>query len=63
MLSQEILRDRLLNYIRLEGVNQKHISKNVRINEGLLSRFKNNKTELGSLDTKSLDRFLLSKGY
>lgn len=60
---QEILRDRLLKFIHVEGVNQKHISKQTKINECLLSKFKNNKSELGSLDTKSLDRYLLSKGY
>lgn len=63
MVSQGILRDRFLNYIRCEGVTQKHLSKNLKINESDLSKFKNNKSELGYLDTKSLDNYLLSKGY
>ena len=62
-MSQEILRNRLLNIIRNEGVNQKFIAKQTEISEGLLSRFKNNKTELGLLDRESLDKYLLSKGY
>jgi hypothetical protein len=63
MLSQEILRDRLLDYIKSEGVTQKHLSKLTKINEGTLSKFKNNKSELGSIDTKSLDAYLASKNY
>lgn len=63
IMSQEILRNRLLNIIRYEGVNQKFIAKQTKISEGLLSRFKNNKTELDLLDSESLDKYLLSKGY
>lgn len=64
MLSQEeILRNRLISYIRYNGTTQKHISKQTKIRECDLSRFKNNKSELGSLDTKSLDAYLASKGY
>lgn len=62
-MSQEVLRDRLLQFIRVEGVNQKHISKQTKINEGLLSRYKNDKCDLGLLDREVLDKFLLSKGY
>lgn len=62
-MSQEVLRDRLLEFIRVEGVNQKHISKQTRINEGLLSRYKNDKCDLGLLDRESLDKYLVSKGY
>lgn len=63
MLSQEILRNRLLSYIRCDGVTQKHISKQTKIKECDLSKFKNCKSELGSLDTKALNSYLLSKGY
>lgn len=63
MISQEILRDRLLQFIKCEGVTQKHLSKQTKISECDLSKFKNNKSELGSLDTKKLDKFLLSKSY
>lgn len=62
-MSQEILRDRLHKIILKEGINQKHIAKITKINEGLLSRFKNSKVELGLLDRESLDKFLMSKGY
>lgn len=62
-MSQEILRDRLLQFIKVEGVNQKHISKQTKINEGLLSRYKNDKCDLGLLDRESLDKYLMSKGY
>lgn len=62
-MSQEVLRDRLLHFIHVEGVNQKHISKQTKINEGLLSRYKNEKCDLGLLDRESLDQFLVSKGY
>ena len=63
IMSQEVLRDRLLQFIHVEGVNQKHISKQTKINEGLLSRYKNKKCDLGLLDRESLDHFLVSKGY
>lgn len=63
LLSQEILRDRLLQFIKTEGVRQKHISKQTKINEGLLSRYKNSKCDLGLLDRESLDAYLSSKGY
>ena len=62
-MSQQKLRERLLNIIKNEGVNQKFISKQTRINEGLLSRFKNDKAELDYLDSRSLDNYLQSKGY
>lgn len=62
-MSQKMLRDRLLKFIHVEGVNQKHISKQTKINEALLSRYKNNKCDLGLLDRESLDRYLMSKGY
>lgn len=63
MVSQEVLRDRLLQFIKGEGVTQKHLSKQTRIGECVLSKFKNAKDDLGSLDSKSLDRYLSSKGY
>lgn len=63
-MSQEQLRDRLIHFLKVEGVNQKHIAIKTNINQGLLSRFKNERVdELGIVDTKSLDKFLLSKGY
>ena len=61
-MSQEVLRDRLLKFIYVEGVNQKHISKQTRINEGLLSRYKNEKCNLGMFDRESLDAYLVTKG-
>lgn len=63
MLSQETLRDRLLKYIKVEGVNQKHIARKAKISESDLSRFKNKKSELGYIDSKSLDKFLTNKNY
>jgi hypothetical protein len=63
MLSQEILRNRLISYIRCNGTTQKHISRQTKIRECDLSRFKNGRSELGSLDTKALDKYLLSKNY
>ena len=45
-MSQEKLRDRLLNIIKTEGMTQKFIAKQTRISEGVLSRFKNSKVEL-----------------
>lgn len=62
-MSQEDLRTRLLSIIRNEGVNQKFIAKQTKISEGLLSRFKNQKTELDLIDRESLNNFLQSKGY
>ena len=62
-MSQEKLRDRLLNIIKNEGMTQQFIAKQTRISEGLLSRFKNNKAELHLLDRESLDKFLQMKGY
>lgn len=63
MNDQTELRERLLNIIKNEGVNQKFISKQTRINEGLLSRFKNDKAELDYLDSRALDNYLQSRGY
>ena len=62
-MSQEDLRTRHLSIIRNEGVNQKFIAKQAKISEGLLSRFKNQKAELDSIDRESLNNFLQSKGY
>ncbi len=62
-MEQKILRERLLQFICSEGVNQKYIAKKTRINEGLLSQYKNCKHDLGLLDRESLDEFLTSKGY
>ena len=62
-MEQQVLRDRLLQFIYAEGVNQKYIAKKTRINEGLLSQYKNCKHNLGLLDRESLDKFLASKGY
>ena len=55
--------DRLLKFIHIEGVNQNTFQKQTKINEGLLSRYKNAKCDLGLLDREALDKFLLSKGY
>lgn len=57
------LRKRLINLIKNEGVNQKHISKKTNIAESILSRFKNNKCELGLIDREALDDYLECKGY
>ena len=57
------LRKRLINIIKNEGVNQKHISKKTNIAESILSRFKNGKCQLGLIDRESLEKFLRSKGY
>jgi hypothetical protein len=62
-MSQEILRDRLVKFIRIEGVNQKHISKQTKISEPLLSRYKNSRCDLDLLNRESLDAYLKSKGY
>lgn len=62
-MSQEFLRDRLLKFIRVEGVNQKHIAKQTKIKESLLSQYKNAKCDLRLLDREALDKYLQSKGY
>lgn len=62
-MSQELLRERLLNYINNEGVNQKFIANQTKISETSLSRFKNRKAELYLVDCDSLNSYLLSKGY
>ena len=48
------LRTRLINFIETEGVNQKHICLQVKINQALLSRFKNKKYELNMIEAESL---------
>ena len=63
VMEQQLLRERLLQFICEEGVNQKYIAKKTRINEGLLSQYKNCKHDLRLLDRESLDEFLRSKGY
>lgn len=57
------LRQRLVNFIEIEGVNQKHICLQIKINQALLSRFKNQKYELNLIESESLDKYLKSKGY
>ncbi len=57
------LRQRLVNFIETEGVNQKHICLQIKINQALLSRFKNQKYELNLIESESLDKYLKSKGY
>ena len=57
------LRQRLIDFIEKEGVNQKHICSQIKINQALLSRFKNQKYELNLIEAESLDEYLKSKGY
>lgn len=62
-MSQEFLRERLLNFIENEGVNQKFIANQTKISETTLSRFKNGKVKLYLADRESLNSYLLLKGY
>lgn len=64
MLNQDDLRNRLKNYIKIEGVRQKHIANETNITESLLSRFKNGQADLFyKCDIEALDNYLTSKGY
>ena len=63
MLNQDNLRNRLKNYIKIEGVRQKHIADQIDMSESLLSRFKNGTDLLYRCDIKALDNYLTSKGY
>lgn len=64
IMKQETLRARLKNIIKVEGINQKHIANQININESLLSRFKNGRTDLlYRCDIEALDNYLTSKGY
>lgn len=62
-MSQVELRQRLFALIDGEGISQKHIAKQTKISESMLSLFKNDKTKLGLLDREKLDEYLSSKGY
>ena len=62
-MPQDELKNRLVALLKNEGINQKFISKKTKISESILSRFKNNKTELDMIDYKALSEYLLSKGY
>lgn len=62
-MGQESLRARLRNFIKVEGIRQKHIANQIDISESLLSRFKNELTELDDYDSEHLSDYLLSKGY
>lgn len=62
-MPQDELKNRLVAILKNEGINQKFISKKTKISESVLSRFKNNKTELDMIDYKALSEYLLSKGY
>ena len=59
----ELLRERLKNFIINEGVSQKFIAIKTDINPAKLSKFKNNKDDLGFCDRNSLDKFLAEKNY
>ena len=50
-MGQESLRARLRNFIKVEGIRQKHIANQIDISESLLSRFKNELTELDDYDS------------
>lgn len=63
MLNQDDLRNRLKNYIKIEGVRQKHIADQIGMSESLLSRFKNGTDLLYRCDIEALDNYLTSKGY
>ena len=62
-MPQDELKNRLVALLKNEGINQKFISKKTKTSESVLSRFKNNKTELDMIDYKALSEYLLSKGY
>ena len=62
-MPQDELKNRLVALLKNEGINQKFISKKTTISASILSRFKNNKTELDMIDYKALSEYLLSKGY
>lgn len=62
-MPQNELKNRLIALLKNEGINQKFISKKTKISESVLSRFKNNKTELDMIDYQALSEYLLSKGY
>lgn len=62
-MPQDELKNRLVALLKNEGINQKFISKKTKISESVLSRFKNNKTELDMIDYKALSEYLFSKGY
>lgn len=62
-MDQGNLRNRLKSYIKVEGIRQKHITNQIDISESLLSRFKNELTELDDYDSEHLNDYLLSKGY
>ncbi len=57
------LRTRMTNYITSEGVSQKHIARQTKISESMLSLFKNGKSELGLIEREALDSYLKQKGY
>lgn len=62
-MPQDELKNRLVALLKNEGINQKFISQKTKISESVLSRFKNNKTELDMIDYQALSDYLLSKGY
>ena len=62
-MGQESLRTRLKNFIKVEGIRQKHIANQIDISESLLSRFKNELVELDDYDSEHLSDYLLYKGY
>lgn len=62
-MDQGNLRNRLKTFIKVEGIRQKHIANQIDISESLLSRFKNELTELDDYDSEHLNDYLVSKGY
>ena len=62
-MDQDNLRNRLKNYIKTEGVRQKHIADQINMSETLLSKFKNGKDFWYRCDSEDLDNYLKSKGY
>jgi hypothetical protein len=60
---QRELRDRLHKFLASEGTTQKFVANKVCIDTSILSRFKNGKMNLESVDEKLLSDFLTKKGY
>lgn len=60
---QSELRKRLRKFLASEGTTQKFIATKTCIDTSILSRFKNDKIDLESVDIMLLDDFLKEKGY
>lgn len=61
MYDQEIIRERLNQYISKNGIKAKYIAKQINVPDYMICRFRSNKINLNESSIESLDEYLHNK--